>query len=77
MAFAIARGGAEPLYAARKAAREHKRQHAVQLRPTYPDIDESVAVAAALSTAPDAGSVGLSRKPVAGASDGEERAGLG
>lgn len=69
-----------PLWAAaRKAKREHKRQHAVQLRPTYPDIDESVAVAAALSGGASGGSVGLSSKPVAGdaASAEDERAGLG
>ena len=43
-----------------------REQHAVQLRPQYPDVDESVAVAAALSTSPDAGAVGLSSKPVSG-----------
>ncbi|MNL88481.1 hypothetical protein D3C87_2182150 [compost metagenome] len=38
----------------------------MQLRPQYPDVDESVAVAAALSNDPHSGSVGLSSKPVAG-----------
>ena len=67
MAFAIARGGAEPrLRRTQGQAREDLRQHAVQLRPQYPDVDESVAVAAALSKDPHAGSVGLSSKPVAG-----------
>ena len=78
MAFAILVEALNLTYAARKAAREKKRQSAVQLRPTYPGVDESVAVAAALSNAPDAGSVGLSRKPVEGRVEpGEERAGLG
>ena len=77
MAFAILVEALNLIYAARKAKREHKAQHAVQLRPQYPDVDESVAVAAALSKAPDAGAVGLSRKPVSGAVADEERAGLG
>ena len=79
MAFAILVEALNLIYAARKAKRERKEPHAVQLRPQYPDVDESVAVAAALSTGPDAGAVGLSRKPVSGAaaSADEERAGLG
>ena len=77
MAFAIVVEALNLIYAARKAKREHKELHAVQLRPQYPDVDESVAVAAALSTSPDAGAVGLSRKPVSGAAAAEERAGLG
>jgi predicted tellurium resistance membrane protein TerC len=77
MAFAILVEALNLIYAARKAKREHKAQHAVQLRPQYPDVDESVAVAAALSKAPDAGAVGLSRKPVSGAAADDERAGLG
>jgi predicted tellurium resistance membrane protein TerC len=78
MAFAILVEALNLTYSARKAKREHARQTAVQLRPTYPDVDESVAVNAALSTAPGSGSVGLSRKPVAGDADaGEGRAGLG
>lgn len=79
MAFAIFVEGLNLLYAARKAKREHKRLAAVQLRPQYPDVDESVAVHAALSKGPGAGSVGLSRKPVAGdAADADEaRQGLG
>jgi hypothetical protein len=79
MAFAILVEALNLVYAARKAKRERKAQHAVQLRPQYPDVDESVAVAAALSKGPDAGAVGLSRKPVSGAaaSIDEERAGLG
>ncbi|MDQ7876811.1 TerC family protein [Microbacterium sp. QXD-8] len=80
MAFAILVEALNLTYAARKAKREHKRQSAVQLRPQYPDADESVAVAAALSKGPHAGSVGLSAKPVAGdaaPAAGEERQGLG
>ena len=63
--------------AARKAKREHREQTAVQLRPQYPDVDESVAVHSALSKG--AGSVTLSSKPVAGddAPEPGERQGLG
>ncbi len=78
MAFAILVEALNLIYASRKAKRESKRRSAVQLRPQYPDVDESVAVAAALSKDPASGSVGLSRKPVAGdAPVGEERHGLG
>lgn len=78
MAFAILVEALNLIYAARKAKRESKRRSAVQLRPQYPDVDESVAVAAALSKDPASGSVGLSRKPVAGdAPASEERHGLG
>ncbi len=77
MAFAVLVEGLNLWAAARRAKREHRAQHAVQLRPTYPDIDESVAVAAALGGAAGGGSVGLSSKPVAGSEGGEERAGLG
>jgi predicted tellurium resistance membrane protein TerC len=80
MAFAIVVEALNLTYSARKAKREQKRLSAVQLRPQYPDVDESVAVSAALGSG--SGSVGLSRKPVAG--DGEpaqgrddERHGLG
>ena len=80
MAFAILVEALNLTYSARKAKREQKRLHAVQLRPQYPDVDESVAVAAALSNTAGSGAVGLSRKPVEGdaAPDaGEERQGLG
>ena len=79
MAFAILVEALNLVASARKAKREQRRQHAVQLRPQYPDVDESVAVSAALSKgAAGAGSVGLSNRPVAGESDvAEERAGLG
>ncbi|GAA1920946.1 TerC family protein [Microbacterium aoyamense] len=79
MAFAIIVEALNLTYAARKAKREQKKQTAVQLRPQYPDVDESVAVDAALSGAAGSGSVGLSRKPVAGdsAPDTETRQGLG
>ena len=77
MAFAIFVEALNLAYSARKAKREQKRQHAVQLRPQYPDVDESVAVSSALGAS--GGSVGLSRKPVAGdtAPGEDERAGLG
>ncbi|KRA25110.1 hypothetical protein ASD65_12260 [Microbacterium sp. Root61] len=79
MAFAILVEALNLWAAARKAKRAQVRRQAVQLRPTYPDVDESVAVGAALSKNPDAGSVGLSTKPVAGVTDldDETRAGLG
>ena len=80
MAFAILVEALNLVYAARKAKRERKRLTAVQLRPQYPDVDESVAVHAALSTDPRHGSVGLSNRPVAGDDDpapGGERQGLG
>lgn len=78
MAFAILVEALNLIYAARKAKREQRRQQAVQLRPQYPGVDESVAVTAALSNDPGAGSVGLSRKPVEGDGGSSlERAGLG
>ncbi len=77
MAFAVLVEGLNLWAAARKAKRQSRAQHAVQLRPTYPDVDESVAVAAALAGARGGGSVGLSGKPVTGSESGEERAGLG
>jgi hypothetical protein len=80
MAFAIFVEALNLWAASRKAKREQRRRAPVQLRPQYPDVDESVAVAAALSNAPGAGSVGLSSKPVAGDAApgaGEERQGLG
>jgi len=78
MAFAILVEALNLVASARKAKREKRRQQAVQLRPQYPDVDESVAVSAALSTSEGAGSVGLSSRPVEGESDAAEaRAGLG
>ncbi|MEV1131223.1 TerC family protein [Agromyces sp. NPDC049794] len=78
MAFAILVEALNLIASARKAKREHRRQQAVQLRPQYPDVDESVAVAAAISRSAGAGSVGLSNRPVEGETDAaEERAGLG
>ncbi|WJL94119.1 TerC family protein [Microbacterium sp. ET2] len=78
MAFAIFVEALNLTYAARRAKREKKPEHPVKLRPRYRDVDESVAVAAALSKEPSSGAVGLSRKPVAGAGAAEtERAGLG
>lgn len=80
MAFAIFVEALNLLYASRKAKRDATRRAPVQLRPQYPDVDESVAVAAALSRGPGAGSVGLSSKPVAGDASpdaAEGRQGLG
>jgi predicted tellurium resistance membrane protein TerC len=80
MAFAILVEALNLWAAAAKARREQRTRTPVQLRPQYPDVDESVAVAAALSTDPHAGSVGLSSKPVAGdaaPTAGAERQGLG
>lgn len=78
MAFAVLVEALNLAYAARKAKRDQQRSSAVKLRPTYPDVDESVAVAAALSAAPESGSVGLSRKPIAGEiAPDDERTGLG
>lgn len=78
MAFAILVEALNLIYAARKARREKTSTHAVQLRPQYPDVDETVAVQAALSKDPASGSVGLSRKPVSGgAADADGRQGLG
>ena len=78
MAFAIFVEGLNLVAASRKAKREKTRLRSVQLRPTYPTVNESVAVAAALSREPGAGSVGLSRRPVEGAAGDEDlRAGLG
>ena len=77
MAFAVLVEGLNLWAAARKAKRQQTAQHAVKLRPTYPDVDESVAVAAALSGSAGGGSVGLSNKPVSGSEGGEERTGLG
>ncbi|MEJ1154315.1 MULTISPECIES: TerC family protein [Microbacterium] len=78
MAFAILVEALNLTYAARKAKREQKKTSPVRLRAQYADVDESVAVDAALSGAPGSGSVGLSSKPVAGDRLGtDERAGLG
>lgn len=76
MAFAILVEALNLLAAARKARQDNTVRQPIALRPSYPGVDESVAIAAATSTGPDSGSVGLSRKPVAGAG-GDERAGLG
>jgi len=71
MAFAIFVEALNLIAASRRAKRERARRQAVQLRPRYPSIDESVAVQAALTNDPDAGSVHLSRKPVAGSGTGD------
>jgi len=78
MAFAIFVEALNLMASSRRAKRERTRQEAVQLRPTYPSVDESVAVAAAISRHPDAGSVGLSNRPVEGTiTEEDDRAGLG
>ncbi|WP_243076018.1 TerC family protein [Microbacterium sp. SS28] len=79
MAFAVLVEVLNLTYASRKAKREEKKRTTVKLLSSYPDIDESVAVGAALSKAPGSGSVGLSSKPVEGEidRDSEGRAGLG
>ena len=78
MAFAILVEALNLWAAAGKAKREKKRQTAVQLMPQYPDVDESVAVSAALSGPAGSGSVGLSSKPISGdAAGADERHGLG
>ena len=78
MVFAVGVEALNLTAASRKAKRENAARNPVQLRATYPSVDESVAVAAAVSHDPDAGSVGLSRKPVEGArSEEDKRAGLG
>lgn len=78
MVFAIFVEALNLTYASRRAKREQRRRQPVQLRPQYPDVDESVAVAAALSAGPGTGAVGLSRKPVAGDTDADTpRGGLG
>jgi predicted tellurium resistance membrane protein TerC len=69
MVFAILVEALNLTYSARKAKREQKRVGAVQLRAQYSDVDESVAVNAALSAGPASGAVGLSRKSVQGEAD--------
>ncbi|ANJ26089.1 TerC family protein [Agromyces aureus] len=81
MAFAILVEALNLLASSRKAKREERRRQPVQLRPQYPDVDESVAVTAALSTGEGRGAVGLSSRPVEGEPSGsdaaEGRSGLG
>jgi predicted tellurium resistance membrane protein TerC len=78
MAFAVLVEALNLTYARNKARREQKKRTTVQLLSSYPDVDESIAVGAALSSAPGKGSVGLSNRPVEGDIDpGSERAGLG
>jgi len=73
--FILILGGTFLVY---KAVHEIHQKLAVQLRPTYPSVDESVAVAAAISRDPGAGSLGLSSRPVEGtATEADERTGLG
>ncbi len=66
MAFAIFVEALNLIARARQVRKSAKPATPVALRPTYPDIDESIAVAAAISPEPGHGSVGLSSRPVAG-----------
>ncbi|MFH8251714.1 TerC family protein [Microbacterium sp. B2969] len=79
MAFAVLVEVLNLAVARNRARRENKKRATVQLLPSYPRIDESVAVGAALSKAPGSGAVGLSAKPIEGDVDpeAEGRAGLG
>ncbi len=79
MAFAVLVEALNLTYASRKAKRDAKKRTTVQLLSSYPDVDESIAVGAALSKSAGAGAVGLSAKPVEGEidPDAEGRAGLG
>lgn len=79
MAFAVLVEVLNLTYARNKARREQKKRTTVKLLPSYPEVDESVAVGAALSKAPGSGAVGLSSKPVEGEVDpgSEDRSGLG
>ena len=77
MAFAIFVEALNLVASARKAKRATAASSPVRLRPTYPNVDESIAVSAALSKEPGAGSVRLSSKPVEGESTTDERHGLG
>ena len=77
MAFAIFVEALNLVAAARRAKRDRASASPVRLRPTYPSVDESVAVAAALSKEPGAGSVRLSSRPVEGEKGDDERLGLG
>lgn len=76
MAFAIFVEALNLTASARKKKREQAARTPVKLRPTYPQVDSAPAVAAALSKAPNSGSVGLSRKPIEGEGQ-SERLGLG
>ena len=66
MAFGVFVEALNLITAARRARRAAKPRQPVALRPRFPDIDESIAVDAAVSDAPGRGSVGLSRRPVSG-----------
>jgi len=81
MVFAILVEALNLAYKRRVEKREGRTIEPVQLRHAYTKADDRDAVAAATSKNPDAGSVGLSRKPVTGAisdNDGhQEPAGLG
>jgi predicted tellurium resistance membrane protein TerC len=79
MAFGVFVEALNLIATARRARKAGKVPTAVELRPSYPDIDESVAVDAALSKRPGHGSVGISALPVAGepAATTEKRVGLG
>jgi predicted tellurium resistance membrane protein TerC len=77
MAFAVFVEALNLVASARRAKRQEGKGGPVTLRPRYPAVDESVAVAAAVSGDPGSGAVGLSRRPVTGDGPREERSGLG
>lgn len=81
MAFAIFVEALNLIAASRKAKRLRQQREPVRLHTAYPVDAETEAVHAATSSDPESGAVGLSRKPVAGATrDGDghqEPRGLG
>lgn len=77
IAFAIVVEALNLTYAARVKKRKAKQIEPVALRHAYTKASDADAVAAATSREPDAGSVGLSRKPVSGSRGGESNHGLG
>ena len=80
MAFAVLVEALNLVASSRRAKRAAAKPKPVALRPRYSDVDPAVAVAAATTTGPGTGAVGLSREPVAAADSKaahDARAGLG
>jgi predicted tellurium resistance membrane protein TerC len=78
IAFAIIVEALNLTYKARQEKRSGTHTNPVKLRHAYTKADDRDAVHAATSSAPTAGAVGLSRKPVKGTDDsGDETFGLG
>ncbi|WP_210481734.1 TerC family protein [Naasia sp. SYSU D00948] len=77
MAFAVAVETLNLIYRRRQARRTGKEIEPVHLRHAYTKADDRDAVAAATSTAPTAGAVTLSRKPVSGERSSDHATGLG